>query len=93
MVSVLLAVFAPLLALILAIIWDHRQRKRTGKPPQTEKLLRPPGYSLSIRLEKTFDSVFDCLLTASVLSAFFGFCEVFFAGFRWFTRCKTGRKT
>ena len=79
-VSVLLAAFAPLVVLILAVLWDRRQRKRTEKPPQTEKLLRPPGYSLSIRLEKTFDSVLNCLLTASVFSVFSGVFAVILAG-------------
>jgi len=79
-VSVLLAAFAPLAVLILAVLWDRRQRKQTGKPPQTEKLLRPPGYSLSIRLEKTFDLVLNCLFAASVLSAFSGICAVSLSG-------------
>jgi len=52
------------------------QRKRTEKPPQTEKLLRPPGYSLSIRLESTFDSVLNCLLAASLFSALSAVCVV-----------------
>jgi heme/copper-type cytochrome/quinol oxidase subunit 2 len=43
MISVLLAAFAPVLVLFLAIIWDRRQRKHTEKPPQSEKLLRPPN--------------------------------------------------
>jgi hypothetical protein len=79
MVSVLVAAFIPLLVLILAIYWDRRQRKRTEKPPQTVKLLRPPGYSLSIRFEKAFDLLVDCLLAATVLSAFSGICVVFLA--------------
>lgn len=70
MISVLLAAFAPVLILFLAIILDRRQRKHTEKPPQSEKLLRPPGWSLSIRLEKTFDSILDNLFAACALSAF-----------------------
>ena len=69
MVSVLLATFAPALALFLAIAWERRQRKQIEKPPQSEKLLRPPGYSLSIRLDETLDLVIQRILTASVLSA------------------------
>jgi hypothetical protein len=56
MFPVLLAMLAPSFVLVLAIFWDRRQRKQTEKPPQSEKLLRPPGYSLSARLDKTFDS-------------------------------------
>jgi hypothetical protein len=86
--SVLLAAFAPLLVLILVMVWDCRQRKRTEKPPQTGKLLRPPGYSLSIRLERTFDSVLDCLINSIGSFRFFRrWC-----GFsRWFTWFKAGR--
>lgn len=69
MISVLLATIAPALALFLAITWDRRQRNHTEKPPQSEKLLRPPGYSLSIRLDETFDLAIQRILTASVLSA------------------------
>jgi hypothetical protein len=52
-VSVGLGSLAPLLALFLAITIDRRCRKRSEKPPQAEELLRPPGYSLAIRLEET----------------------------------------
>jgi hypothetical protein len=70
LISVLLAAFAPVLVLFLAIFWDRRQRKHTEKPPQPEKLLRPPGYSLSIRLENTFESFLDNTFAACSLSAF-----------------------
>src|SRR5882757_5643873 len=70
MILILFAAFAPVLVLFLAIIWDRHQRKHTEKPPQSEKLLRPPGYSLSIRLENTFDSILDNLFAACALSAF-----------------------
>jgi hypothetical protein len=69
MISVLLATLAPPLILFLAIVWDRHQRKHTEKPPQSEKLLRPPGYSLSIRLDETFDLVIERILIASTLSA------------------------
>lgn len=70
MVTVFLATLAPALALFLAIALDRRKRKHTEKPPQTEKLMRPPGYSLSIRLEKSFDSILDNLFAACFFSAF-----------------------
>lgn len=76
MISVLLATLAPALALFLAISWDRRQRKQTEKPPQSEKLLRPPGYSLSIRLDDTFDLVIERTLIASVLSAISSACVI-----------------
>jgi len=69
---VFLAAFAPLLVVILAITWHRNRRGRVSKPPQTEKLLRPPGYSLSARLEKTLDALINNLLAASMLAAFSG---------------------
>jgi hypothetical protein len=38
MVTVLLAALAPAVVLFLASVWDRCQRKRTEKPPQTQKL-------------------------------------------------------
>jgi hypothetical protein len=69
MVSVLLAAFAPFLVLFFAIFWDRRQQKHTEKPPQSEKLLRPPGFSLSLRLEKISDKFMDLILVAMMFSA------------------------
>jgi hypothetical protein len=66
-ISVWLAAFVPLLVLILAMAIDRRRRKRFEKPPQTEKLLRPPGYSLSIRLDETVDKIVNAMLSACVL--------------------------
>jgi hypothetical protein len=70
LVCVLLATIAPVLALFLAIIWDRRQRKQIEKPPQSEKLLRPAGYSLSIKLDEIIDEVVKHILFASMFSAF-----------------------
>ena len=67
-----LATFAPMLVLILAMVIDRRRRKRIEKPPQTEKLLRPPGYSLAIRLEEIQDAVLFDILWASILCSFAG---------------------
>lgn len=48
---VFLAAFVPLFALVIAVWIDRKRRKETEKPPQQEKLLRPPGYSLALRLD------------------------------------------
>ena len=66
-ISAWLMAFAPLLVLILAMAVDRHRRKRFEKPPQTEKLLRPPGYLLSIRLDETVDKIVDAMLLACVL--------------------------
>lgn len=40
------------------VIWIEQQRRQqVEKPPQTEKLLRPPGHSLSLRLDQTIESI------------------------------------
>ena len=69
---VLLTAFIPLIGLIAAIILDRARRKKSEKPPQTEKLLRPPGHSLALRLDKTIDAFTDGIFTACGLSAFAG---------------------
>ncbi|MGA3143780.1 MAG: nuclease-related domain-containing protein [Verrucomicrobiota bacterium] len=72
MVSVWLAAFVPMVVLILAMVIDRRRRKHIEKSPQTEKLLRPPGYSLSIRLDETLDKIPDTMLSACALCSFAG---------------------
>ncbi|MGB8369145.1 MAG: nuclease-related domain-containing protein [Limisphaerales bacterium] len=74
MIYVLLAAFAPMIGLIVVIIFDRAWRKKNEKPPQTEKLLRPPSHSLSLRLDKTIDAVMDNIIAACSLSAFAGAC-------------------
>ncbi len=73
-IFVLVAAFAPLIGLIAAIIFDRKRRKKSEKPPQTEKLLRPPGYSLSLQLDRMFDAMVDNIIAACTLSAFAGAC-------------------
>jgi hypothetical protein len=58
--------------------FDRARRKKTEKPPQTEKLLRPAGYSLSLRLDKIFDVMVDNIIAACSLPAF---AEACFAAF------------
>ena len=72
MVSVWLAAFVPMGVLLLAMVIDRRRRKHIEKPPQTEKLLRPPGYSLSIRLDETLDKTQNAMLSACALCSFAG---------------------
>jgi len=47
---VLLGAIVPMVFLIAAIILDVNAAGNIEKPPQSEKLLRPPGHSLSIWL-------------------------------------------
>jgi hypothetical protein len=78
--SALLAPLVPVLVLIFAIEWNRRQLKRIEKPPQTEKLLRPAGHSLSIRLDDAVVSLIFDLAVAVALAGFCGGCINFFAG-------------
>ena len=70
--SVMIAALAPLVAVILAFAIERQKRRRTEKPPQTEKLLRPPGHSLMIRLDEILDRIMQDIATACMLSAFAG---------------------
>ena len=76
MLPVLLAAFIPLISLVIAVILDRERRKKSERPPQAEKLLRPPGHSLSLRLDKTLDTVLDDVFTSCGLSAIAGLCVV-----------------
>ena len=68
----MLAAFAPLIGLTVAIIWERERRKKSEKPPQTEKLLRPPGYSLSVRFDEIADALVFHMLKAVFLGSFSG---------------------
>ena len=74
MFYILPATFAPMIIFFAAIFWDREQRKKSGKPPQAEKLLRPPGHSLALQLDKTIDSMMDGLLASCAFSALAGSC-------------------
>ena len=71
---ILPATFAPAIVFFIAVFWDRAQRKKSGKPPQTEKLLRPPGHSLALQLDKTIDSMMDSLMASCAFSALAGGC-------------------
>lgn len=78
---VFLAAFVPIAALVVAIAIDRKRRKAVEKPPQQEKLLRPPGHSLAARLDEIEDSVLRGVLSACLLCAIAGACAVIAAGF------------
>jgi hypothetical protein len=71
---ILPATFVPMIVFFAAIFWDREQRRKSEKPPQTEKLLRPPGHSLALQLDKTLDSMMDNLLASCAFSATAGGC-------------------
>jgi hypothetical protein len=61
----MLAGCIPTLVLVVFVFADRLQRKRTGvRPPQQEKLLRPAGYSLSLRLADLGDDLLGWMMGA-----------------------------
>ena len=52
----------PLLANMIRYRCSKRKRRSTSKPPQSEKLLRPPGYSLSERISERKDTLNDHMI-------------------------------
>jgi hypothetical protein len=64
---------APLLfpgCALFALLYYRKWRDRHVDPPQTEKLLRPPGYSLSVKLDTYFDELLtDCCVTMLICAA------------------------
>ncbi len=61
---------------VCAWLIQRRSASRREKPPQQEKLLRPAGYSLGIRLESLQDRVLNELLLACVLCSGGGVCAL-----------------
>lgn len=57
--SVFLAALTPV-AIIATGVWhDRKVRGRTTRAPQQERLLRPAGHSLAVRLSKAGDDLFE----------------------------------
>jgi hypothetical protein len=73
------AALVPVLVFVAAVWWDRRQRRAMEKPPQSGKLLRPPGHSLSLRLDTALDGIMFDLAIACALSAGFAGCCFDFA--------------
>ena len=69
---VLLGAITPMVYLIAAVIVDRQRRRNIEKPSQSEKLLRPPGYSLSIWLDENADKTLDDLFISCGFSAMAG---------------------
>lgn len=60
----------PIVVLFIFLWWDRKRRHQRIQAPQAEKLLRPPGHSLSINLDDTIDRAITKLLVA------FGLCAI-----------------
>lgn len=55
-----------------ASLWERKRRVQRFQAPQSEKLLRPPGYSLSIKLDNLADKAVYKILIGFALSAVAG---------------------
>lgn len=71
--------FGPMIGFLCAIKVDEHQRKQCEQPPQEEKLLRPAGYSLSLRLDTIQERLVNNLVASAFLSALAGFSGALFA--------------
>jgi hypothetical protein len=71
-VIIIVAAVMPSLALFAAISLIQKKRKLTEKPPQTVKLLRPPGYSLSLKFDEVFEGIFSGLMKTVFLGTMCG---------------------
>lgn len=61
----------PMAVLFAFVFADRWKRKRAGeRPPQQDKLLRPPGHSLSLRLEDLSDNFSGWMMGAFLSSLF-----------------------
>jgi hypothetical protein len=63
-----LGALLPVLAVLICKHFWSRSRKKVSRSPQTEKLLRPAGYSLRLKLDAILDSVMENLFAAMVFS-------------------------
>jgi hypothetical protein len=72
--SFLVSAFAPALVVLLALWIDQWRRRycRSKKPKLQERLLRPPGYSLSLRLEALTDDLFNKIIGSIILCGLTG---------------------
>jgi len=71
-VSLIVGAFSPAIVLLAAVCFDKYRRFRVIRPPQEEKLLRPPGYSLSVQLDQLMDRGTAQLIWAMFWTAWAG---------------------
>lgn len=63
----LVGALTPIVGIVCAAVKESKRRRRSGvTPPQTEKLLRPPGYSLSLKFEGLNESMLTTALWAGL---------------------------
>ncbi len=67
--AALIGFLTPAVVILVGVAKDRRIQKQMEQSPQREKLLRPPGYSLSNRLIDLGDRLFVALAMAGFVSA------------------------
>jgi hypothetical protein len=76
--SMWLPALLPVLALLAWLELEKQRRKKTEKPPQSERLLRPPGHSLAIRLDELQEALLFRLFLPCGFCAFAGITAALF---------------
>src|SRR6185503_3454082 len=61
LLSMIIGMAATGLLVVSVVRWQRRRRRLHGESPKKDKLLRPPGHTLSGRLENYQDKVWDHL--------------------------------
>ena len=79
--SILVAAFAPAIVLLAAVGFEKHRRAKIVGPPQEEKLLRPPGYSLTVKLDALTERGTTQLLGAMFWTAWAGIISGYVARF------------
>lgn len=72
----------PIVVICFTLFIDRRRRAQTIRPPQNEKLLRTPGYSLSKKVDSLTDSVLTNI-TLSTICCAIAAASVYLAGLSW----------
>jgi len=67
--AMMVGILTPVIVMVVGVMKDRRLQERIAKSPQKEKLLRPPGYSLSQCLIELGDDLYLLLVVASGVSA------------------------
>ena len=58
------------MVVLVGVCWDRKRRNERTQPPQVEKLLRPPGHSLAIKLDDLFErAIYKCLFAFGLCGA------------------------
>lgn len=70
--SLIVGAFAPAIVLLGAVTYEKYRRMRVVRAPQEEKLLRPPGHSLAVRLDALMDRATAQLIGAMFWTAWAG---------------------